>query len=157
MLRWNLWHSRFVPIVSCPVTEKSLAATSFHLPVRYLYILMKCPLFFLFSRLRSLNFSWDSANSVFPHRISAPVSSPSSWPFIGLFPVWTCLSCTGQHRTGQNTPDVFSSVNTELWKIITSLDLLVILCLMQPRIQLTFLVVRTNVGTHIQFHVLQDS
>ena len=45
-----------------------------------------------------------------PHRITASVPLLLSWPFVGLFPVFPHLFCTGRHRTGPSTPDVASPV-----------------------------------------------
>lgn len=56
----------------------------------------------LFPRLNSL--------SAFSDRKGAPVLSPTSWPFTGLYLVCLCLSCTGSSRTGPSTIGVASPV-----------------------------------------------
>lgn len=55
-------------------------------------------LFFFFFPLQN--------ESAFPQRSDAPLSSSSLCSFAGSAPVCSCLSCTGQPRSGSSTPNV---------------------------------------------------
>lgn len=50
-----------------------------------------------------------------------PVPSSSLWPFIGLFPVCPCLSCTEDYRTGPSTPGATLGYNVTGRKLSTTL------------------------------------
>ena len=68
-------------VLSLGTTEKSLALYSLHLPFRHLPLGWTVP-----------------PLSVFPHRRDASDLSSSSWPFAGLSPIVSFLSCTWKPR-----------------------------------------------------------
>jgi len=50
------------------------------------------------------------ALSAFPYRRNGPFPQSSSWAFTGLSLLFWCLSCTGEHRAGDDTPGVILPV-----------------------------------------------
>ena len=75
LLCFSLWPWPLV--LSLSTTEKSLAPSSLHPPLRYLYTLVRSP--WAFSSP-----GWTvPALSAFPHSGDAPVHSSSSWSFAG--------------------------------------------------------------------------
>lgn len=90
MLRWNLlcfslWP--LLPILLLSTTGKSLAPSSWHLPLSYLYVMMRSPLSLLYSTLH-----WSSARSISLCSRSLIIFVPSAGPSPsapGGFCTWT--------------------------------------------------------------------
>ena len=134
MFRANLLCYSLCPlplVLSLGTTERGLAPSSLHPPFRYLYTLIRSPWAFL--RLNSLStqpfIRGEMLQSL--HHLNGSLV---------LSPVSPCLSCTEELRTVPSNPGVATSA--EQRGRITSLSLLAILCLMQPRIPFTFFATR---------------
>jgi len=87
-----------VPTASYPVTghhctEKSQAPSSVFTP-EYLY-------------------PWIPALSASPHMTDALIPELSLWPFAGLAPICSCLSCAGEPRAGPSVPDESQQCSVE--------------------------------------------
>lgn len=80
------------PVLSVCTTEKSLSLSSLHPPFRH------------FSRLKS------PSSQPFLIREMFQFHCYLGGLFLGLSPVCPCLTCTGEPRTGHNTPAVSSAV-----------------------------------------------
>lgn len=140
VFRWNRLCSNLFPLpllLSLGATEKSLALSSVRLPFRYLYTLIRFPWGFSF-------LSWTATSlPTFPHGREGP--SPliiqqflcwnlSSIPMSVLY--WRAQNWTQYFRYGFTNPHERGR--------ITSLYLLAVLVLMQPRILLSFFAARAH-------------
>jgi len=128
LLCFSLWPLPL--ILALGTTGKSLAPFSLHSFFVYFYTLRSL-LSLLFSGLKIVQ-----ALSAFPRRSKVP--SSCSWHFSGLFLARLCL-----FYWGHSTPGV-ASPGSEEKERITSLHLLAIFSLMQPRIPLAFFVIKAH-------------
>lgn len=132
---------QFVPVafvLALGLTEKSLALSSQCSPFRDTHRLKKSTLRLFFSRMISPSSQPPLTGQV----LQSLCLFHGFGGFFVLSPACPCLSCTGGLRSGHSTE----------WRgRITSLDLLVILCLMQWIIPLSFFV---QLGVQHQLQVL---
>ena len=130
MFKQNLLCFSLCPLSLVLSLDTTLALSSLHPPFRYLSTLMRSPWHFSCPGWKVLPVS------AFLHRRDVPFLSTSYCPLAGVSSVCPCLYCSGEPRTGHRAPGVASPV--------TSLDLLVILLLMQPWMPLAFFATRSH-------------